>query len=105
MNIAAVKAHARQRGSCFFDPPTMRFFDSRILGHVFTAADQAAYFVTSERFTPSEGSPFPRRYTVCRLDWSSGDIDTIGDFQGFENAEEALAVAKATAEIERHNPH
>lgn len=62
-------------GHHWFEPGTMRFFQSRIASGVLGGR----YFVTSEK----DGCSNPRRYTVRVAD-NVGRIDTVGDFQQFE---------------------
>ena len=65
--ISVVRRDARESGSHFFDPETMRFFRSRLHLNAqrIEYGDVVAFvFVTSEQFvSPSSGAE-PRRYTV-----------------------------------------
>jgi hypothetical protein len=91
-SIDAIKRANRQAGSHFFDPSTLRFFDSRVLSGVIGGR----YFITSERFHGSDGSVDPRRYTV-RIADDAGRVDTVGDFQEWPTARQARAAAKRIA--------
>jgi NADPH-dependent ferric siderophore reductase len=90
-NIYQIKQLARDCGNHFFDPDSMRFFDSRILSRVYGGR----YFVTSEQFHGTTGSE-PRRYTVRIVTYENGrfDIDTVGEFQQHETAKQAQRVAE-----------
>ena len=60
----------------FFDPQTMRFFQSRIQHSTTETHDRDIYFITSERCGYGDN---PRLYTPRRLK-ADGNIDTIGEF-------------------------
>ena len=67
----------------------MRFFSSRIQSN---PPYKGRVFVTSERYNWNH----PRLYTV-RVVHPSGNIETIGDFQGFTSRQSAHSYAKAYA--------
>ena len=77
------------RNYYFFPPDTMRFFSSRIQ---MTPPYKGRVFVTSERRNWNS----PRLYSV-RVIQPSGNIETVGDFQGFFTRHSAHAYAKAYA--------
>ena len=77
------------RNYYFFSPDTMRFFSSRIQT---LPPYKGRVFVTSERRNWNS----PRLYSV-RVIQPSGNIETIGDFQGFTTRQSAHAYAKAYA--------
>jgi len=77
------------RNYYFFSPDTMRFFSSRIQT---LPPYKGRVFVTSERSNWNS----PRLYSV-RVIQPSGNIETIGDFQGFTSRYSAHAYAKAYA--------
>lgn len=87
-NLDEIRTANRVRGHYFFEPSTMRFFASRVLNGVIGGR----YFITSERFRGSRGDNGPRRYTIreCGPD---GDVDTVGEFQGYASARAARAAA------------
>ena len=90
---ADVKKFSSLRGSHFFEAGAMRFFNSRVLGDTFAAADgSAVYFVTSERFDSST----PRRYTVriCRPNYT---VDSASEFQEFASSRAAKNAARRLA--------
>jgi len=65
----------------FFDPDTMRFFDSRIESPLM----RGRFFVTSER-----GPHMARAFTV-RCAGDDGDIGSVGaGFMGYETRAEAV---------------
>ena len=77
------------RNYYFFSPDTMRFFSSRIQT---TPPYKGRVFVTSERMNWNS----PRYYTV-RVIQPSGNIETIGDFQGFTTRQSAHRFAEKYA--------
>jgi hypothetical protein len=85
--IEDIKKRNREVGHHFFDSETMSFFASRIYPKVF-----GDYFVTSEQFPAG-----PRRYSVRRMDWDTGAIETVGLFQQFTTLAEAMREAKELA--------
>lgn len=87
--VTEIKQANQDAGQHFFDRDTMRFFRSRILRDVIGGR----FFITSEQFVYSDGVPEPRRYSVRMVD-DRGHIETVGDFQGYETAAQARAVAR-----------
>lgn len=77
----------------FFDPDTMRFFNSRIMRTVYYAGPSSIVFVTSERFDWNT----PRRYTVRVWDGKSVNIDDVGEFQAYDTSQKAHRAAQAYA--------
>lgn len=70
----------RSTGHHFFDPDTMRFFNSRIE----TELMRGRFFVTSE-----QGPHMARAYTV-RVAGDDGDIGSVGEgFMGYGTLAEA----------------
>ena len=86
--IAEVKRANAAAGEHFFEPAEMAFFRSRIESELV----DGRWFVTSEQMPEGlRESPLgPRRYTV-RLVRRDGTIGTVGEFQGFDSAGDALA--------------
>lgn len=83
------------KGHHFFDPSSMRFFSSRLLGRAYTPQeDKVSFFVTSER---DRHQSSPRRYTVRRYDWQKRSIDTEGEFQAYATAAQAHGAARRLA--------
>jgi len=77
------------RNYYFFSPDTMRFFSSRIQT---MPPYKGRVFVTSERRNWNS----PRLYSV-RVIQPSGNIETIGDFQGFTSRQSAHRFAESYA--------
>lgn len=77
------------RNHYFFYPDTMRFFSSRIQTN---PPYKGRVFVTSERMNWNS----PRLYSV-RVIQPSGNIETIGDFQGFATRQSAHRFAEKYA--------
>ena len=75
----------------WFEPAAMRFFGTRLCGGA-VQAPGGAYFVTSECCPFVAGSP--RLYSV-RFCSVAGDVDTIGEFQGYATARAARAAASS----------
>ena len=90
--VADVKAANKLIGNHWFDPGTMRFFNTRIVTGLLTrGASGRQFFVTSER-GPDERT----RYTV-REACADGTIDTFGKFQAYESLDAAHEAIKAIA--------
>ena len=79
-------------GQHYFEPDTMRFFKSRVLGDLFGGR----YFITSERNSGMMGD-HPRMYTV-REALPNGHIENASEFQAFSTAAQAKTFAKRLAE-------
>lgn len=90
-----LKELAQQSGNHFFDPKTMRFFNSRASKHVRMLNPDCGLFVTSEKYEDE-----PRKYTVRIFTINSYinqfganrlrvDIDTFGEFQQYNTSREA----------------
>lgn len=95
-SISSLKHHVTNVcKSPYFDRATMRFFNSKVHSAYPDNKNDATYFVTSEQFVPSQGAPFPRKYSVRRL--KGCEIDDVGGFQKFSFIEDARAAAKAHA--------
>ena len=61
-DVHGLKDAARECGSYFFEPKTMRYFDSRLLDVEPTSEDTlTGYFLTSER---DRFSDLPRKYNI-----------------------------------------
>ena len=73
------------KGMHFFSAGSKRFFNSRIHSDVYGGC----VFVTSEKFDWKS----PRLFTVRKID-QNGNIETIGDFQGYDTRSKAHTAAK-----------
>lgn len=63
----------KKAGQHWFDEDTMRFFKSDF-GKLYSNK----YFISSEK------SPHnPRRWSIRKVNWKTGDVDTVGEFQQF----------------------
>lgn len=93
--IAEAKELNRAKGQYFFSRDTMRFFHSKIESTIL--ADH--YFITSERDTFNDRQP-RKLYSVRRIDWETGDISTVGEFQGYRTKEAARKAVYEAAEKE-----
>jgi len=96
-----IRRAAERNGSHWFEPGTMRFFRSRLaqVGYVSKQDDTVAYFVSSEQYVNAySGTRCPRLYTVRRANLTTGDVGTVGEFQGFASSSGANAAAKRYAE-------
>ena len=76
----------------WFDPASKRFFSSRV-DQTATVKDGKAYFTSSEQFDCDA----PRLYSVRVCDLTTGDIDTVGEFQQYETASQARRAIKQLA--------
>ncbi len=105
VSLSTIRAANKSAGLHFFDASSMRFFRSKVESRAaHLAADGVtAYFVTSEQFTPSTGTPDPRKFTVRKADLKSGSVDTHGSFQGHPSKSEAAIAAKLAAKAP-HTP-
>lgn len=87
--VKQIKEAHKNSGGYFFSPATMRFFRSKIpCSRVY----HGKYFITSEQFTPSNGIPFPRKYTIRKVSPDGSDISTakeFGEFQQFNTLQQA----------------
>lgn len=89
---------ANERVGYFFNPSTMRFFNSRVSKKIYRNA-YGAYFVTSERYDEDSA----RRYTV-RYAEPSGSIWTVGEHQQYETSTQAHKAAAAYQDIFAKRP-
>lgn len=87
-DICSVEKANRARGSHWFDPDTMRFFNSRIESPLIAGR----YFVTSEQMPDT-----PRAFTL-REALPTGEVVTVGGFLAHDSlvsAVDAIATRKA----------
>ena len=83
-------------GKHFFDPGSMRFFNSRIKDRVYGGN----MFITSER-----GPSGPRAYTIKKID-KQGRINTVGEFQQYATsaaAERAITRIMKQTKARKHS--
>ena len=93
LTITQMKFANASRGHHFFEPATMRFFNSRILSRVYAGR----LFVTSER----REAYCPRLYTI-RAMADDGAVFTVGEFQQYASRREAMAAAQKLQTTIRH---
>ena len=72
-------------GSHWFEPSTLRFFNSRPGRTLYGGR----YFVTSERYDDDH----PRLYTIREVT-PDGNIETVGEFQAYATNAEAVREIK-----------
>ena len=80
-------------GGHFFDAETMRFWSSSIVCGMF----KNNTFVTSEKDYTGEKI----LYTVRLYNWNDHDVETVGTFQQFDNASDAILFAKNYARVQK----
>jgi len=97
VTIQEIKSHAKGH---FFDEGATRFFNSRYpqTGH---RVGDKAYFITSEQFIGSNGHRNERLYTLRELDYKTGDIHTVGDFNQLSKYEAQKQLNKLTLPLTR----
>lgn len=91
-SIDDVKRCAEHCGSHWFEPGTMRFFNSRLFDRIYRDGRGGAYFVTSEK-----GPNGIRGYSVRHYSPEKCQINTIGKFQKYSSGAAAKAVAEKIA--------
>lgn len=86
--IQDIKEANARMGMYFFEKKAMRFFSSRILAQTFDNGANGVFFVTSER-----GPNGVRAYSVRKFLPTTGDIETVGEFQGYATRKQAMTAA------------
>lgn len=89
--IATIKKANIAAGRNWFEPGTMRFFNTRCLPTVYQGPG-GIYFVTSEVAPSGE-----KAYTVRQFVPEHGRIETVGEFHVIRDKNTALAAARALA--------
>jgi len=74
----------RERGVNWFEQGATRFFRSRYPMWGFKAGP-LVFFLTSEQFDPG----YPRCYNIRVMDWQTGRINTLGEFQQWASRHKA----------------
>ena len=88
ISLETVKAANHRAGRYWFTPDTTRFFRSRYSEYAYKVGDRA-YFITSEQFDDHS----PRLFTLRVCDLTTGEVDTVGEFQQYRSrhlAEKAM---------------
>jgi hypothetical protein len=93
-SIAMIKQRAT---GYFFSPETMRFFNSIVEPRVYGGR----LFITSEQFVASDGTEFPRFWTI-RYASDDGEVGTF-DATEYDTLEAADAAAKALTAVYTRN--
>ena len=95
-----IKRRAKKGSPHFFDADTMRFFSSRISevmwqdGDVKNYQTNPIYFITSEADKGSvQHAGSARAFTVRKID-AGGDINKVGEFQGYSTLNKARKAIK-----------
>ncbi len=88
LDMADVRAANAKVGGHWFDRGALRFFNSKLESKLIGGR----FFVTSERMELS----YPKKYTVRRAE-PNGDIETVGEFQGYHYRSDALQAARLAA--------
>ena len=83
--IQQIKDANKAIGHHWFEPGTLRFFNSRVSGPVI-----GNMFVSSEK-----GPDGVRRYTIRKC--TNGAINTVGEFQAYATKAQALRALRAIA--------
>ena len=81
MTLIEFKEFNKEQGYHYFEPDTMRFFDSKI-----EQWDSTDYFVTSEK-TGFESTN--RKYSIRKANFETGNVKTIGTFFQYDTIDEA----------------
>lgn len=92
LSVSDVKRINKEAGQFFFEPESMRFFESKIETRGLLIKNK--FFITSEQFIPSTGKPFPRKFTIRGFNRETGGIPTISKFQQFKTKSEAVKFAE-----------
>ena len=91
-NIEQIKKRNEAIGHNWFSADTMRFFSSEVLPTIYGGK----YFISSEEDTYGN---YERKFTI-RIAYHDGQIDTVGSFQAYDTAEEAIEAV--TELVERY---
>ena len=83
----------RKSGGYFFEPGTMSFWGSSTVCGMF----ENNTFVTSEKNYSGDKI----LYTARLYNWDDHNIETIGEFQQFDNASDAITFAKSYEEAKQ----
>ena len=94
--IDSIKARNAREGFFFFEPETLRFFRSKV-GRTVYEGPGGVFFWTSEQMVFSDGSRERRSYTVRRFSRITGEVKTVGNFQGYWSGHDAASEARKLA--------
>lgn len=88
VTIEEIKSQAKGH---FFDNGASRFFSSRYPQTGYRKGNKA-YFITSEQFKGLYEPDGKRLYTIRQLDYTTGDVDTVGDFNKLTKSQAQTAL-------------
>jgi hypothetical protein len=89
ISIEEIKSQAKGH---WFDRASMRFFSSRLPQTGIRKGDKA-YFISSEQFKGLGMCPDGERmYSIRVLDYKTGDIGTVGEFNQMSKSEAQTAL-------------
>lgn len=83
MDIYEIK---RRHSGHWFDPGSMRFFNSRLPQGGYKVGNKV-YFISSEHFRGLYEPDGERLYTIRVMDYNTGDVDTVGEFNKLTKAQ------------------
>lgn len=84
MTLAEFKALNEAKGQFWFKPDTMKFWGSTV-----EYWSTSGYFITSENQFDKN---LPKRFTIRKADFETGNVSTIGKFQAYSNLQDAREV-------------
>jgi hypothetical protein len=88
MDIYSIK---RRHNGHWFDADSMRFFSSR-LPQGGWKLENKVYFITSEQFKGMYEPDGKRLYTLRVMDYQTGSVNTVGDFNKLSKSEAQTAL-------------
>ncbi len=89
--IARMKQANKAAGMHFFDPDTLRWWNSKIYQPV--EGPGGVYFATSE----FHNATAPARFSVRRWHPEDSSVETIGEIQGYATLQDAMRAVRALA--------
>lgn len=95
--INEIKQAARNAGSHWFDPDTMRSFGTEVLPSVYQGRG-GVFFVTKDDQYRRE---LPKRFTVRQFDPTDASIDTFSELNQYADEDDAIEAAKDAAQSAR----
>ena len=89
--ITRAKTLNKEAGLHWFDKDTMKFFNTRIV----TGILKEKYFISSEFYRDWQtGDREPTKYTIREVNWKTGDVSTVGEFQAYDSLKAAKEAVK-----------
>ena len=96
--IQEVEKRSEKGAKYFFSPDSMRFFSSRI-SELCWMQNSDIFFITSEADKSNIKHAGSVRAFTVRKSSSSGNITTVGEFQGYETIAQARAAIRQIVEV------